>query len=88
MLLYLVNRRQDVKPSVKKLFARFGTLGQMLNAEDEDLLAVKGVGPSVIDLFRMLQSLYGRLDKGKMKDNDVLSNWDAVPQFLYPSART
>ena len=47
MLLFRAIKRGDTKPIAKQLLARFGTFAEVLSAEPERLMEVRGVGEGV-----------------------------------------
>ena len=82
MLLFYNFRRGDVKPLVKSLFARFETLDHILHAPADEVMKVPGVGPETADLFALVRTLYYRMSQQHLTRNDVLTNWEAVLNFM------
>ena len=82
MLLFYNFRRGDVKPLVKSLFARFETLDHILHAPEDEVMKVPGVGPETADLFALVRTLYYRMSQQHLTRNDVLTNWEAVLNFM------
>lgn len=57
LLLTLAIPRADVKSTAKQLLGRFGSLRGILDAEEAELLAIKGVGRSAGFAFKFLRAL-------------------------------
>ena len=45
-------------------------------------MEVKGISQSSIDLIAVVRSLYYRLGQEQLRRNGVLSNWEAVLNFM------
>ena len=58
MLFYANFRRGDVKPLIKSLYSRFKTLDHIIHAPASELMEVKGIGQSSVDLIAVVRSLY------------------------------
>jgi DNA repair protein RadC len=58
LLTYSIPRR-DVKPVAKKLIEKFGSLAGVLDAEQRELQAVRGLGAMSASLIRLVKELYG-----------------------------
>ena len=83
MLLYFNFRRGDVKPLVKSLYGRFETLDHILHTPAEELMEVPGIGRNTADMFALIRALFYRLGQEQVTREDVLSNWEAVLNFMY-----
>ena len=82
MLFYANFRRGDVKPLIKSLYSRFKTLDHIIHAPASELMEAKGIGQSSVDLIAVVRSLYYRLGQEQLRRKDVLSNWEAVLNFM------
>lgn len=60
LLLMFVMRQADVKEPAKRLVERFGSFKEVLDAPEEELLAVEGVGPSAATLIRYVKEAAAR----------------------------
>lgn len=60
LILDFVARQKDMKPVAKDLINKFGSLQGVINASDEDLLAVNGVGESALVLIRLIKDAGSR----------------------------
>lgn len=70
--------RGDIKPIAKALLARFGGLSGVLGATSEELVTVKGVGPSVALDLKLLHEATARMGKSEVKKRTVISSWSAL----------
>lgn len=73
--------RVDVKPKAKALMKRFGSLNAVLDASQEELESVKGVGASSAICIRLVKELFAAYLGERMEGKDVLSSPGAVVDF-------
>ena len=66
MLLYYAYARQDTNPIAHRLLARFGSLSAVLEAPQEELMRVDGVGEKAAQLIALIPQLERRhlIDRG------------------------
>lgn len=81
ILLYHCLPRADTKVIARSLLGHFGSLHAVLNAEEIDLLTIKGVGPGVVFFLKLLQDLYGRIMLPIKAKNVVLNHWSSVVAY-------
>ncbi|MEE8044274.1 MAG: DNA repair protein RadC [Thermodesulfobacteriota bacterium] len=81
LLLTFSIPRRDVKPVAKKLINKFGSLPGVLDADQDELEKLKGLGPMSASLIRLVKELYCTYLAENMKKHDVLSSPDAVINF-------
>jgi DNA repair protein RadC len=83
--------QRDVKPLAKALLARFGSLGGVMAASEEDLRTVaapdsKGralrIGPEVALDLRALQEISLRVARAGVKARTVISSWTALLAYV------
>ncbi len=60
LLLAFSILRKDVRPLADELIRRFGSLSQVLSASQDELRAVKGVGPASIALLKAVDHIRSR----------------------------
>ena len=82
MLLFLAFKQGDTKPLAKALINRFGSFARVLAAPTEALLAVPGVGPHALSALRLVQAAALRMALGELIDQPVLTNWQALMEYL------
>ena len=81
MILFGAIARGDTKPLAKRLIDRFGSLSEVIQAEDARLREVKGVGPAVICELRLVREAALRLLRTEVRDQPVLSSWQKVVDY-------
>ncbi|MCH8239895.1 MAG: DNA repair protein RadC [Proteobacteria bacterium] len=78
LILFRALPRRDTKPLAKELLAKFGSYVEVMNAPDERLAELDGVGEAVITEIKLIRSAALRLMKGQVMDRPVLDSWSAV----------
>lgn len=81
LLLFLVIPRVDTKPLAKTLLDRFGGLLGVLSAPEPALKEIKGVGDSLVHLFKLIHALLGRTLQQDVKKKNVLQSWQQVIDY-------
>ncbi len=81
LLLFSVLPQRDTKPLAKELIARFGSLAEVLNAPDNRLREVKGIGPGVITHLKVVRAAGLRLVKAQIQNKPVLGSWQTVIDY-------
>jgi len=82
ILLFSAFPRQDTKPLAKKLLAKFGNISAIINADIDMLSSVEGVKDSAIIPFKIIAEISNRVLKNQAKEKPVLSNWQAVLEYV------
>jgi DNA repair protein RadC len=85
LILFRAMPRRDTKPLAKALLARFGTFAEVLNAPDELLREVSGIGESVITELRLVRAAALRLMRGEVIERPVLASWTQVLDYCRAS---
>lgn len=75
LILFRALPRRDTKPLAKELIAKFGSFAETINAPDERLLEVGGVGDAVITELKLVRAGALRMMKGQVMDRPVLASW-------------
>jgi len=81
LILFRAIPRRDTKPIAKALIKRFGTFSEALNAPDELLHEVSGVGDVVIGELRLIRASALRLMQSDVMDKPVLSSWTVLIDY-------
>ncbi|WP_323732412.1 RadC family protein [Candidatus Bandiella euplotis] len=83
MLLFYVIPIKDTKSIAKNLLRKFGSLIEVLDADQTQLIEIKGVGQSVIIYFKLLKDLFSRLHipSDLEKKFYILNNWGSVINY-------
>lgn len=82
-LLALAVPRRDTKPLAKKLIARFGSYAGVLVASPEELENAGEIGEGSIAAIKIAQASALRLLKAGVENRPVLSNWQALLDYLH-----
>ncbi len=82
LVLYRAIRRGDTKPLAKQLLARFGTFAEVLSADPERLMEIKGVGEAVATEIKIVHAAAMRLMKGQVANRPVLPSWSAILDYV------
>lgn len=77
--------RKDTKKLAWALIKKFGTLSDVLDAKEEDLKQVKGIGPSTVVLLKLMRSVMRNYSLEKIKDRVEISNPEKLVNFCKAS---
>ena len=75
MLLTYVIPRKDVNPIAHSLLTHFGSLHAVLEARQEDLTAVRDIGPNAAMLIRMMLPLFRLYENDRLAERKTLSSY-------------
>lgn len=81
LVLFRAIRQGDLKPTAKRLMAEFGDFNRVLAAPPDQLLRVKGVGPSVVTEIKIVEAAAHRMARVKVMQRQVLSSWAALLDY-------
>ena len=82
MVLYRAIRRGDTKLLAKQLLARFGTFAEVISAEPERLMEIRGVGEAVATELKIIHAAAMRLMRGQVINRPVLASWSAILEYV------
>ncbi len=85
LILFRAAPRRDTKPLAKALLARFGTFAEALNAPEELLREVPGIGEAAITELKLVRAAAVRLMRGEVLERPVLSSWSHVLDYCRAS---
>ena len=76
LLLFFAIPQRDVNPLAHRLVDHFGSLAGVFHATYDQLLAVKGIGPNVAVLLRLVPAVSARyLEESASFDGQIVSTW-------------
>ncbi len=78
LLLGYALMRKDTKPLAKQLLLHFGTLGQVLNARQEELEQFAGFGAGTWTLWLVLRECMARTALAPLIEKEVLASPEAI----------
>lgn len=85
LILFRAAPRRDTKPLAKALIARFGTFAEALNAPEELLREVPGIGEAATTELKLVRAAALRLMRGEVLERPVLASWAQVLDYCRAS---
>lgn len=82
LLLFYAIPQIDTKPVARELLNRFGSFSQVLEATEEELQAVKGVGPGVATYLTLLNATCRYQRVNSQKESPILADSNACGKYL------
>jgi DNA repair protein RadC len=82
LVLFLALPRIDTKPIAYRLLHRFGSFSAAIAAPSKDIEDVHGMGEAGAAALKIVQAAALRLVRGEVIGRPVLSNWDALMDYL------
>ena len=73
---------KDVNPLAHELINKFGSLGGVLEADEEDLMSVEGIGEVTAHFLTSILKIYHFYEKEKAKQITVLSSPQLTVNFV------
>jgi DNA repair protein RadC len=86
-LLTLGTPRRDVRPPARKALQRFGSLSKTLSAPIQQLMEIKGIGPTNAAYLNIAHQIAGRYLKDKAKARAFFQSSQAVFDYLFHAMR-
>lgn len=81
LILFRAIPRRDTKPLAKAILEKFGSFAEAINASEERLSEISGLGQSAITEIRIIRAAALRLMQGEVLKRPLLSSWDKVIQY-------
>ena len=85
LILFRAVPRRDTKPLAKAILAQFGTFAEALNAPEERLKEVPGLGEAAITEIKLVRAAALRLVRGEVLERQVLASWSQVLDYCRAS---
>ncbi len=85
LVLFRTLPRGDVKPLAKQMIETFGSFAEVISADSERLMEIKGIGDNVVTELKIVQEAALRLMQDSVLDRPVLSSWAAVVDYCMAS---
>jgi DNA repair protein RadC len=82
LILFRAAQRRDTKPLAKALLARFGTFAEVLNAPQELLAEVPGIGEAAITEIKLVRAAAMLLMRGEVLERPVAVLLDPGARLL------
>jgi DNA repair protein RadC len=87
LLLTLGTPRKDCKDAAKDALKRFGTLPGVMEASNEELLSVKGIGPKNMIGIKLIKAVADRYLEKKLEGKDPIHDSRDLFNYLYHRIR-
>ncbi len=81
MVLFGAFPRVDTKPIAKRLLSKFRSFAEVVNAPEERLREVEGVGQRAVDEIKLVRAAALRLMQDQIVGREVLGTWTAVLDY-------
>jgi DNA repair protein RadC len=85
MVLFVVMRRQDVKPLARLLIDTFGDFNRVLSADLPRLTEIGGVGPAIAQHLKVMEAVAHRMSRARVINRPALASWDALLDYCHTS---
>ena len=85
LILFRAVPRRDTKPLANAILAQFGTFAEALNAPEERLKEVPGLGEAAITEIKLVRAAALRLVRGEVLERPVLASWSQVLDYCRAS---
>lgn len=82
MLLFYPITRRNTNEIAHELFDRFGSLQALLDAPEQDLMKVEGVGKETVAFLKMLAELIARYQEEHVNKSQVFHSYSALSAYL------
>lgn len=81
LLLTYAIARKDVNPLAHELLAQFGSLAAVLEADESELMRVKGIGESAASLISLMPELFGFYRRNAMGARPSVMNFSEARAY-------
>lgn len=93
LLLFYAAPRRDTNGMAHALLERFGSFSAVLEANEQELLAVPGIGENAVTLLRLIPEVSRRYLLDKTPSNEPIDSAEAagryfIPRFMYETEET
>ncbi len=81
MILFRAKARQDTKPLAKALMARFGSFAEVINAPEELLREIPGLGDAAVTEIKLVRAAALRVMRAEVLNRPVLNSWSQLLDY-------
>ena len=87
LVLMMAIPRRDVKPLAKILIRQFGSFADVINAKNDDLLAIDGIKENTLAMLKVIKSSALRMSWQNLASSDepILNNTDVLIDYCRAS---
>ena len=88
MVLWLGQKRADMRPLATRLLQRFETLAKLIEGSQEAFQDLQGWNERARLSLRLIAEAEKRLATPKVYDQPVLANWESLVRYVHDTARS
>lgn len=81
MLLFLVFKRKDTRTAAKILLKKFGNIGNIINASQQEITSIEGMGNKAYESFQIIKAVIHALLKEKIVSKVAIECFDDVIEY-------
>ncbi|MFD0987599.1 RadC family protein [Methyloligella solikamskensis] len=81
MILFRAKARQDTKPLAKALLTRFGSFAEVINAPEELLREIPGLGDAAVTEIKLVRAAALRVMRAEVLNKPVLNSWSQLLDY-------
>jgi DNA repair protein RadC len=81
LILFRALKQKDTKPLAKQLISVFGSFSEVINAPEERLAEVRGVGDAVITEIKLVRAAALRMMRAEVLGRPALDSWSQVLSY-------
>ena len=82
LMLFLVFKRKDTKLIAKMLLEKFKNINNILNARDEELMEINGIGKSTCNAFKIINSIIKFSLKSRIINKNIIGCFNDVINYI------
>ncbi|XSG82780.1 MAG: RadC family protein [Methyloligella sp. ZOD6] len=81
MILFRAKARQDTKPLAKALLSRFGSFPEVINAPEELLREIPGLGEAAVTEIKLVRAAALRVMRAEVLNRPMLNSWSQLLDY-------
>ena len=81
-LLYITNARKNTNRMAHELIDRFGDFAGVLDASEEDLMTVEGVGPATARMLHLMPEICKYYTRCRASEENCLRTTEQLAEFV------
>lgn len=82
LLLFQATPRKDVKPLAKEMLKIFGSFNNLINADEDKVLALNNASESSFLQLKILRELLNRIFYHKIQNKNIIGSWTDLIDYL------
>ncbi|MGD9639397.1 MAG: DNA repair protein RadC [Alphaproteobacteria bacterium] len=81
LILMLAIPRKDVKPLAKELIEKFGSFGNVITADNGELLGVSGIKETGLAAFKIIEAAAIKMLLDETSKKPIIDSWDKLQDY-------